>query len=295
LILVRMIFPDYFADAEADFNKAEFVIFGVPYGKISSFRHGVEKAPKEIRQASWNFETYDLRTGLDLKDIQVHDYGNLDVDTLGYEEMVEKVKSFTSSLVTVDKFPIALGGQHSITPGIIKAFSEDTAVLFLDAHMDYRERYESNMYNHACAMRRVADHIDIGNIVMLGVRSAEKKEFNDAKTAGLFYRDAFSIRKNGVSETIKDTKRYLKDKKIYLTLDIDVIDPAYAPGTSTPEPFGLTPFDVLEVVEAFSQQLVGFDVVEVCPAYDHGETSLLAAKLIRLLIGAVWNKQHIRK
>jgi len=285
-----MNFPNFFADAESNFNEAEFVIFGVPYEKTSSFRYGAGKAPKEIRQASWNFETYDLRTGIDLKDIQVHDYGNLDVDNIGSEEMVEKVKDFTSSLLAENKFPIAIGGEHSITPGVVKAFPNDIAVLFLDAHMDFRERYENDVNNHACAMRRVTNHINIKNISVLGVRSAEKEEFNDAKEAGLFYRDAFSIRKNGVSKTVKDVKEYLKEKKIYLTLDIDVIDPAYAPGASTPEPFGLTPFDILEIIEAFSPQFIGFDIVEVCPPYDNGETALLAAKLMRSLIGAVWSR-----
>ncbi len=287
---MSMNFPDYFADSEADFNNANFVIFGVPYGKTSSFRYGAEKAPKAIRQASWNFETYDIRTGIDLKDIQIHDYGNLDVNNIDSNEMVEKVTDFTSSVLKEKKFPIAIGGEHSITPGVVNAFPKDTAVLCLDAHMDYRETYENDVNNHACAVRRITDHIDIKNIAVLGIRSAEKEEFDDAKESGLFYKDSFSIRKNGISETIKETKKYLKNKKIYLTLDIDVIDPSYAPGTSTPEPFGLTPFDVLELIDAFSSQLIGFDVVEVCPAYDHGETSLLAAKLIRSLIGAVWKK-----
>jgi len=285
-----MNFPNFFADAESDFNEAEFVIFGVPYEKTSSFRYGAGKAPKEIRQASWNFETYDLRTGIDLKDIQVHDYGNLDVDNIGSEEMVEKVKDFTSSLLAENKFPIAVGGEHSITPGVVKAFPNDIAVLFLDAHMDFRERYENDVNNHACAMRRVGDHIKRKNIAVLGVRSAEKEEFDSVREFGIFYCDAFSIRKAGVSEAIQKTKEHLKEKKIYLTLDIDVIDPAYAPGASTPEPFGLTPFDILEIIEAFSPQLIGFDIVEVCPPYDNGETALLAAKLLRSLIGAVWSR-----
>jgi len=283
-------FPDYFADAEADFNNANFVIFGVPYGKTSSFRYGAEKAPKAIRQASWNFETYDIRTGIDLKEKKIHDYGNLDVDNSNSKVMVEKATDFTSLILKENKFPIVIGGEHSITSGVIKAFPKDIAILCLDAHMDYRKSYENDAYNHACTVRRITDHIGVKDIAVLGVRSAEKKEFYDAKRDGLFYKDSFSIRKNGISETIKETKIYLKNKKIYLTLDIDVIDPAYAPGTSTPEPFGLTPFDVLELIDAFSSQLIGFDVVEVCPAYDHGETALLAAKLIRSLIGAVWKK-----
>ena len=196
----------------------------------------------------------------------------------------------STTLLSKNKFPIAIGGEHSITPGVVKAFPNDIAVLFLDAHMDFRERYENDVNNHACAMRRVADHIKRKNIAVLGVRSTEKEEFDSVREFGIFYCDAFSIQKAGVSEAIQKTKEHLKEKKIYLTLDIDVIDPAYAPGASTPEPFGLTPFDILEIIEAFSPQLIGFDIVEVCPPYDNGETALLAAKLLRSLIGAVWSR-----
>jgi agmatinase len=284
-----MVFPNYFADAESDFDEADFVIFGVPYEKTSSFRHGADKAPGEIRQSSWNFETYDIRTGLDLKDIKLHDYGDLDVKNLDTEEMIGKVKDFTYGLLVKNKFPIVIGGEHSISPGVIKAFPNDIAVLSLDAHIDFRDSYENDIFNHACTIRRIADHVHIKNIVVIGLRSAEKEEFEYAQKTGLFFIDTFSINKKGISETIKKTKDYLKDKKIYLTLDIDVVDPAYAPGVSTPEPFGLNPFDILEFIEALSSQLVGFDIVEVCPEYDHGETSLLAAKLIRFIVGAVWS------
>jgi agmatinase len=282
-----MSFPNYFADAESGFTNADFVIFGVPFDKTSTFRHGTNKAPKEIRNASWNFETYDLRTGIDLKDINFHDYGDLDVKNLGSKAMIKKVTDFTSNLINKNKFPIAIGGEHSISPGIVKAFSKDIAVLSLDAHLDFREEYENDVNNHACTLRRIADYIDIKNIATIGVRSSDKIEFNSAKKMELFYIDGFAIQKNGISQALKKTKSYLKGKKVYLTLDIDVIDPSFAPGTSTPEPFGINPFDVLECIDTFSPQLIGCDVVEVCPSYDNGETSLLAAKLIRYIIEAV--------
>jgi len=256
-----MNFPNYFADAESSFNDADFVIFGVPYDKTSSFRLGASKAPKEIRQASWNFETYNIKTGNDLRDIRFHDYGDLDVINDTPDNMVKKVNKFASELISKNKFPIALGGEHSITPGIVSAFPKDTAVVSLDAHMDFRQEYEDESNNHACAIRRIADHIDIKNIAVLGIRSAEKEEFEEAKKQNLFYIDSYNIKENGIKNAIEQTKKYLGNKKIYLTLDIDVIDPAYAPGTSTPEPFGISSFDVLECIKAFSLQLVGFDVV----------------------------------
>jgi len=276
-----MNFPNYFADAESSFDEADFIIFGVPYGKTSSFRIGASKAPKEIRTASWNYETFNLKTGNDLRDVKFHDYGDLDVATNKPFEMVNKVKEFTSKILSKEKFPIALGGEHSITPAIVNAFPQDIAVLSLDAHIDFRKQYENDPNNHACVIRRIADYIDIKNIAVLGIRSAEKEEFEDAKKQGLFFVDSYDIKDNGMKNTLEKTKNYLKNKKIYLTLDIDVLDLAYAPGTSTPEPFGLDPLDILECIESFSKQLVGFDVVEVCPPYDQGQTALLAAKYVR--------------
>jgi len=279
-----MNFPNYFADADASFDEADFVIFGIPYDKTSSFRKGANKAPKEIRKASWNFETYNFKTDFDLKDVKIHDYGNLDLEDDSPEEMIKKVKNFTSKILEKNKFPIAIGGEHSVTPGIIQAYPKDIAVLSFDAHMDFRDQYENEKYNHACVIKRISDHITIKNIAVLGVRSAEKEEYMTAKKQNLFFIDSFEIKKNGIKKAINKTKSVLGNKKLYLTLDIDVIDPAYAPGTSTPEPFGINPFEITEIIDFFSKQMIGFDLVEVCPTYDNGETSILAAKIIRKII-----------
>ncbi len=279
-----MKFPDYFADAESNFDEAEVVIFGVPYDKTSSFRLGASLAPKEIRKASWNFETFNLRTGFDLKDVKFHDYGDLEVNNKSPENMVEDVSRFVSELLSKNKFPICIGGEHSITPGIVKAYTEDISVISLDAHIDFRQKYEDSSFNHACASRRIAEYVGIKNIAVLGIRSAEKEEFVDANKLGLFYINSYEIKENGIKKALDRTKKYIGDKKTYLSLDIDVLDPSYAPGTSTPEPFGLEPFDILECINYFSTSLIGFDVVEVCPNYDKGQTALLAAKYIRYVI-----------
>jgi agmatinase len=286
-----MDFPHYFADAESTFDQARFVLFGVPFEKTSSFRHGADKGPFEICQASWNFERYDLRTNTSFDDIAVHDYGDLDVKALTSKQVFESTKDFTASLLKQQKVPVALGGDHSITPGIVTAFPKDIAVLSLDAHLDFRERYKNDPYNHACVIKRIADHVNIKNIALLGVRSVEKEEYEQSKKLGLFFIDAFTIRSQGLVGIIEKTKEYLKGKPLYLTIDIDVIDPAYAPGTSTPEPFGLTPEDILGIIDAFSPSLLGFDLVEVCPPYDHGQTAVLAAKLVRSCISGIWYSQ----
>lgn len=283
-----MNFPNYFADAESSYNDAKFVIFGVPYDKTSSFRKGASKAPKEIRKASWNFETFNIFTGNDLKDVKFHDYGDLEVEKDSPEEMIGKVKRFSSELISKNKFPIAIGGEHSITPGIIQAFPKDIAVLSLDAHIDFRKKYENEIYNHACVINRIKDHVGVKNIALFGIRSAEKEEFVEAKDQGLFFVDFFKIKEIGFEKAFDKTKSYLKNKKVYLSLDIDVLDIAYAPGTSTPEPFGLTSIEVLKCINLISSQLIGFDIVEVCPTYDKGQTALLAAKLIRYLMDFVY-------
>ena len=282
-----MNFPNYFADAESNFDEAKFVIFGIPYDKTTSFRAGASQAPKEIRQASWNFETYNIRSGFDLRDVKLHDYGDIEVKDKIPKEMIKKVRKVASEIISKNKFPIILGGEHSITPGIVQAFSDDIGVLLLDAHFDFRQEYENEIYNHACCSRRIADYVGIKNIAVLGIRSAEKEEFEDAKKLGLFYIDAFEISKNGIKKALDETKEYLGNKQIYLSFDIDVLDPAYAPGTSTPEPFGLKPLDIIRCIETFSFNLIGFDVVEVCPPYDKGQTALLAAKYVRYVIEQV--------
>lgn len=290
-----MDFPNYFADAESNFNEADFVIFGIPFEKTSSFRHGSDKAPTAIRTASWNFETFNIKTGNDLKNINFHDHGDLDVKNHTSNEMIDRVRDFSFKLLEKKKFPIAIGGEHSISIGIVQSYPKDTAILSLDAHLDFRQEYENNIHNHACVLRRISEHVKIRNIAALGIRSAEFEEYLDANKLNLFYRDIFTIKKKGFSNILKETKNYLKDKNIYFTLDIDVIDPAYAPGTSTPEPFGLNPFDIFDCIDIFSPKIIGFDLVEVSPQYDHGETALLAAKIIRYVIERVGQHKYIKK
>jgi len=288
-----MNFPDYFADAESGFSEADFVLVGVPYDKTSSFRKGAALAPKEIRQTSWNFESYNIITDVDFTDIKVHDYGNIDVTNDSSAVMLEKVTKFSKKILDANKFPVFIGGEHSITAGIVKAFPKDIAVLVLDAHLDFRQSYLDNCFNHACVVRRISDHIDVGNIAIVGVRSAEKEEYEAAKSDGLFFIDSFSIKNQGVEKILTQLDKKLNSDKIYLSLDIDVIDPAYAPGTSTPEPFGLNPFEFLKIINHFAPKLIGCDITEVCPPFDHGQTALLAAKFIRYIIENQWIKKRL--
>jgi len=280
-------FPNYFADAEESFGKSKFVIFGVPYDKTSSFRYGARLAPKEIRLASWNFESFDIFTGVDFSEIPIHDYGDLDVEEKGNKEMLDEVSKFSKKIIENGKIPIAIGGEHSISVGILENF-DDVFVIFLDAHLDFRDEYENSKYNHACTLRRIVDKIGENNILALGVRSAERNELNEAKEQGLKIVTSKEIRSRGMESILQEMSENLRKQRVYISLDFDVIDPSHAPGVSTPEPFGISPEDVVRIIERFSDRMVGFDLVEVCPTYDMGITSILAAKIIRITIAEIW-------
>ncbi|HDM67155.1 MAG TPA: agmatinase, partial [Thermoplasmatales archaeon] len=258
------------------------------YDRTVSFRRGAREAPRSIRVSSWNFESYNMKTGVDFREIPVHDYGDLPVSNDDSpREMVKTVKEFSTKLVEEGKTPIGIGGEHTVSVGIISSLPRDIMVISFDAHLDFRDEYQSENYSHACVIRRLSEYVSPRNIIVVGVRSAERNELLKAEEEGLEYYDAFSfIRdKRGV---MREIKKRIGDKSIYLTLDIDVIDPSYAPGTGTPEPFGLQPIDVLSCIEELSPRIIGFDLVEVCPPFDHGETSILAARLIRSTIEMIW-------
>lgn len=277
--------PSYFADAEASRKNADFVIFGVPYEKTVTFRKGTDKGPLSIRKASWNFESFNIRTGIDLQNQRIHDYGDLAcTDQMKPDKVNDMVKTFTSQLVQENRIPIVIGGEHSISAGIIHGFSKDIGILMFDAHADYRDSFESNRYNHACTTRRIADYIGNENILICGLRSAGKKEYRQLKQNKIKYVDAFEIYHNKMDQYTDEIASFFHHKKIYVSIDIDVFDPAFAPGTGAPEPFGLHPFDVLEGIDCIAEKIVGFDVMEVNPLYDHGQTAVLAAKVIRYTI-----------
>ncbi len=282
-----MDFPPYFADAESSFSEADYIIFSVNFGRSSSFRSGAHLAPEKIREASWNFESFDLLTGLNLQDMPIHDYGDLDIDGEKNNDWWDVVEGFEKKIISAGKFPIAMGGEHAITPPLLKAFPKDVCVLSLDAHLDFRNSYLDDPINHACVIKRISDDLPTDSLAVVGFRSAEAEEFADAQETGLHMISAFDVKKNGISDVVSQLKKVFSNRPIYLTLDIDVFDPAYAPATSTPEPFGLNPFEVYELISSFASQLVGFDVVEVCPPYDHGQTALLAAKMIRKTIALI--------
>ena len=279
-----------FADAESSYNEARFVYYGYPFDGTACFRKGTSEAPDAIRKNSYNFETYLLELGIDLSDVSANDWGNL--KTTDNQDKNEKLlEDLVSKIVNEGKFPIGLGGEHSLTPAAVKAAHSkypNLSVVILDAHLDFRKEYEGNSKSHATVTRRVSEIVGIDNVRSIGIRSVSQSELTEARSVGLkFVESGWTELREYLADVIDDL-----DGPVYLSLDMDVIDPAFAPGVGTPEPFGMTPYEIMQTINFFADRIVGFDCVEVCPPYDNGNTSALAARLTRHLVGAVWQSQE---
>lgn len=268
-----------FAGANSSYGESAFVIFGVPFDKTSSYRAGTAQAPDSIRQASYCFEPYMVEHDISLSDIAIHDKGDLD----GYDNVIDMgkdLKQNVSEIVSDDKIPIIIGGEHSISPFTVSGLEvkfDKIDVIVLDAHLDYRDQYEGNKNSHATAVRRISEIDIVENLNVLGVRSISKEE-SEEKTVKYIS----STKLN----TLKEFSRFDTDNPLYLSIDMDVFDPAYSPGVGNPEPFGVKPGVAKDLIQDIGRSIIAVDIVETNPRFDVGEiTSNLAARLIYEFIG----------
>lgn len=283
-----------FADARSSFDDADFVLYGVPFDATSSYRKGSKWAPLEMRKASYNFETYNGDLDVDLADVNIHDMGDCDV-YCSVDDTLNEVYDTASTIVKAKKIPIMMGGEHSLTYPCVKAFKGKIGFVVMDAHYDLREEYEGIRNSHACVSRHVIDDLT-DKYVSIGIRSGPKEEYEYVKkNKKIRSYTANDVDEMGIEKILKETEAYLKGcDRIYLSLDMDAIDPAYAPGLGTPEPFGMTPRQVRTVIRRLARKTVGFDVVEISPEYDQGITAQLGAKLIREFIAAKWKSMQTK-
>jgi agmatinase len=265
-----------FCDSSDNYDSSRYVIFGVPFDATVSFRPGEKLAPNEIRKASYNMESYSLYSGVDLKNSGIYDLGDLDEHKRS-EDMLEEVFSVVDKIVSDNKFPIMLGGEHSITYGAIKRVR--SKVIFIDAHSDFRDSYLGERYSHACVARRVSELIGRDNIVSIGVRSVSPEEI-EIGTQRFF--TSFDV--NEDKNEVKEFLRSFADSSVYLSIDFDGFDPAFAPGVGTPEPFGLNPMIIMDVLRSVGDKLVGLDLTEITPLYDNGNTAILAARMVQEVV-----------
>lgn len=271
-----------FADASSSYEESDIIIFGVPYDGTTSYQAGARNAPAAIRDVTYNFETYLPRLGVDLSVARVCDLGNLEIDCLP-DLVADQVESTVRDIAADGKFPVMIGGEHSITVGAVRALCPECYIV-CDAHLDLREEFGGSTYNHACVTRRVLD-LGVEDVFIIGARSGTREEYELVKNdSRLNLYSPEEIEARGLDAVMDEIKGKISGKKTYLSIDADAIDCCLTPGLGTPEPFGLRPEDIRTVVDRFGHDCCGFDYVEVCPI-DNGQTAAVAAKIIRDLIG----------
>ena len=265
-------------------RKAKYVVFGVPFDVTSTYRTGARFGPNSVRQASLNIETYSFRSGVDVEDLALHDLGDLHVST-SPKRTVDMLKLVVEDLLDVKKVPVAIGGEHTITLGVLKGLGDkakDTAVVSFDAHLDVRKEYQGLTLSHTTFMRVINEDVKPAKIIEVGTRAVSKEELAYVEQAEIDFFTSQQIRKEGAAQIIQELKEELASyKRLYLTVDLDVLDPAFAPAVQNPEPDGLETHTLLDVLCALcDKRVVGFDLVELAPVYDQGISAVAAAKVI---------------
>jgi agmatinase len=275
-----------FTGSQETFEAAKYVILGVPFDVTSTYRTGAKFAPLAIRDASQNVECYSFRTGVDVEDLKTHDLGDLHVAG-DVELTLGRLALVAQDLFDDGKIPVFIGGEHTITLGVARSLDKNVAVVSFDAHLDLRDDYLGLTVSHTTFMRRINEDVKPAKILEIGTRAVCKEELDYAKETGIDYLTSHQIRKDGAKETAETIKEILEGyEKIYVTIDMDVLDPAFVPAVPNPEPEGLDTATLLDLLEAVcDRRVVGFDVVEVAPHYDQGVTAIQAIKVIFEVLG----------
>ncbi len=273
-----------FSGMQKTFEAAKYVIFGVPFDATSTYRTGARFGPDAIRAASLNIETYSLRSGVDVEDLALFDGGDLHVSPEA-QKTNDLTQLVVEDILAAGKMPVVLGGEHTITLGAAKGLGSKaakTAIVSFDAHLDLRSEFMGSHLSHTTFMHLINEQVKPAKIIEVGTRSMCKEELAYAKQAGVeFFTSQQIIKKN--SEQIAEQ---LKEKlacydNLYLTVDMDVLDPAFAPAVQNPEPEGINTTQLLDLVLAqCGKRVIGFDLSEIAPIYDQGISAVVAAKMI---------------
>jgi len=274
-----------FLFCNSTYDEAKTVIFGAPFDGTTSYRPGTRFAPNAIRIESYGLEVYSPYQDKDLTDFNIFDAGDLVPKIGSVDKMIDDIEAFTSKLLNDGKQPVMLGGEHSLSVGTIRAMAKkypDLHILHFDAHTDLRDTFFDHKLSHANVLYRAWELLGDGRIFQFGIRSGAKEEFEWAKEHVI--QNKYNT--NGLDEAIE----IVKDKPVYITIDLDVLDPSVFPGTGTPEPGGISFHELLEAILKFTKlnNIVGADVVELAPHYDQtGASTIVACKVLRELLMAI--------
>lgn len=274
-----------FIACDAEYEDAGIVLFGAGFDGTTSFRPGTRFAPAAIRNESFGIETYSPYQDKDMLDYSYFDSGDLELTFGDTEGVLNDIQERAQTILDDGKIPFMIGGEHLVTLGTVRAVSskyDDLYIVHFDAHADLREDYLGQKLSHACVLRRCHDILGDGHIFQFGIRSGDRDEFRFADEHT--FMNKFNL--NGLEETVEK----LKDKNVYLTVDLDVLDPSVFPGTGTPEAGGVT-FDELRralTLVCSKLNIVGCDVNELSPQYDQsGVSTAVACKIIREMLIAM--------
>jgi agmatinase len=270
-----------FAGNQQSLEEAEYAILGVPFDVTSTYRSGARFAPLAIREASLNIEGYSFRTDMDIEKLKIHDLGDLHVAG-DVELTLGRLALVAQNLFDDKKVPVFMGGEHTITLGVMRSLDEDVTLVSFDAHLDLRNDYLGLSVSHTTFMRRIKEDVKPSKILEIGTRAVCKEELDYAKESGIDYLTTQQIRKDGFGKIVKTIDNILEGyEKIYITIDMDVLDPAFAPAVQNPEPEGLDTTTLLDLLMAIcDRRVIGIDLVEVAPQYDQGLTATQAAKTL---------------
>jgi agmatinase len=285
--------PGAFGALEApycSYDRAKVTILPIPYDGTSTWVKGADKGPEALLAASGNMELYDIET-----DSEVYQRGIVTLNPLDCpadpEKTVNMVQQVAESVMQDDKLLIGIGGEHSVTTGLVRAAVKkygNISVLQLDAHADLRNEYDGSLFNHACVMARVKE---ICPIVQVGIRSMDSSEKENMDPDRILYAHQWFVHSNPVEWIIPRLT-----EKVYLTIDLDVFDPAVMPSTGTPEPGGLWWNDIVTIIRgvASHKNIIGMDVVELCPNPSNKAPDFLAAKLIYRSLSMIFAKEKMQ-
>ena len=270
-----------FMGCDCEYENADIILFSAPFDSTTTFRPGARFAGQAIRNDSNGIESFSPYQNVDLYDLLLSDCGELELPFGNAMRALEVIEENTSKILDDGKVPLMIGGEHLVTYGAVKAVHNkypDLHIMHFDAHADLRDDFYGERFSHSSVIRRVWDLLGSKKIFQYGIRSGLREEFEFAE----FHN---TIRYFDFDVIIRDIDA-LKEVPVYLTIDLDVLDPAFFPGTGTPEPGGVTFKELLDAVLSLKElNIVGCDVVELSPSYDpSGISTAAACKIIRELL-----------
>ena len=264
-------------------NEPSAIIYGIPFDSTHSFRPGTRFGPDSIRSFFNNIEIFMPQFQIDLENVDIKDLGNTKL-TVNPNEMLEMAKKVTSELINKSKILIVMGGEHLITLGTYPCFPKKTGFVVFDAHYDLRDQYADTKLSHAAYLRRIVENHGPDEIIHVGARAFVNEELEFKEKHGLKTITDKEIQQGKGPQLLKDAVSVFDT--IYVSTDLDVLDPAFGPGVGNPEALGITSRELFDMVYSLSdKKITGADIVELCPPYDNGSTASLAARLISVLIG----------